>query len=117
MSRSYDTVIVGGGFYGLRIAQFLAEELGQKKVLVLEKVFRVKDVAFNTEDLKDIAVRQHDKLGVEVHTAETVVRIKKIKDYIEVETDKETYQAEYVINTTYSSINVVNAASNLEIVS
>lgn len=33
----YDTVIIGGGFYGLRIAQFLVEELNQKKVLVIEK--------------------------------------------------------------------------------
>lgn len=31
------TVIIGGGFYGLRIAQFLVEELGQTDVLVLEK--------------------------------------------------------------------------------
>lgn len=37
MSKIYDTLIIGGGFYGLRIAQFLAEELGQKKILVIEK--------------------------------------------------------------------------------
>lgn len=34
---AYDTIIVGGGFYGLRIALFLAEELGVEKILVLEK--------------------------------------------------------------------------------
>lgn len=33
----YDSVIIGGGFYGLRIAQFLVEELDQKKVLIIEK--------------------------------------------------------------------------------
>lgn len=33
----YDTVIIGGGFYGLRIAQYLAEELDQNSILVLEK--------------------------------------------------------------------------------
>lgn len=31
MSKQYDTIVVGGGFYGLRIAQFLVEELGQKR--------------------------------------------------------------------------------------
>jgi glycine/D-amino acid oxidase-like deaminating enzyme len=35
--KEFDTVIIGGGFYGLRIAQFLNEELGQKRVLVIEK--------------------------------------------------------------------------------
>jgi len=35
--KQYDTIIIGSGFYGLRIAQFLNEELGQKRVLVLEK--------------------------------------------------------------------------------
>lgn len=33
----YDTIIVGGGFYGLRLAQFLHDELGQKDVLIVEK--------------------------------------------------------------------------------
>jgi glycine/D-amino acid oxidase-like deaminating enzyme len=37
MRRDYDAIIVGGGFYGLRIAQFLREKLGVKRVLVLEK--------------------------------------------------------------------------------
>jgi glycine/D-amino acid oxidase-like deaminating enzyme len=37
MSRRYDTIIIGGGFYGLRLAQFLKEDLGQSSVLVIEK--------------------------------------------------------------------------------
>jgi glycine/D-amino acid oxidase-like deaminating enzyme len=37
MSRGYDSIIIGGGFYGLRLAQFLKEELGVKNVLVIEK--------------------------------------------------------------------------------
>jgi glycine/D-amino acid oxidase-like deaminating enzyme len=35
--QQYDTVIIGGGFYGLRIAQFLKEDLGQNRILVIEK--------------------------------------------------------------------------------
>lgn len=34
---SYNVVIVGGGFYGLSIAIYLAEHLGVKKILVVEK--------------------------------------------------------------------------------
>lgn len=34
---NYDTVIIGGGFYGLRTALFLVEELGVDRILVLEK--------------------------------------------------------------------------------
>jgi glycine/D-amino acid oxidase-like deaminating enzyme len=37
VKKNYDTIIIGGGFYGLRIAQFLKEELDQKNVLVIEK--------------------------------------------------------------------------------
>lgn len=37
MTKSYDTLIIGGGFYGLRIAQFLYDELGQRNILIIEK--------------------------------------------------------------------------------
>lgn len=36
MSEQYDAIVVGGGFYGLRIALFLRAELGLGSVLVLE---------------------------------------------------------------------------------
>jgi hypothetical protein len=39
--QSYDTIIIGGGFYGLRIAQYLREKVGLKKVLVIEKESQV----------------------------------------------------------------------------
>src|SRR5262245_51953776 len=35
--QKYDTIIIGGGFYGLRLAQFLHDELAKKNILVLEK--------------------------------------------------------------------------------
>ena len=31
------TVIIGGGFYGLRIALYLYEELGVKDIIIIEK--------------------------------------------------------------------------------
>jgi glycine/D-amino acid oxidase-like deaminating enzyme len=34
---SYNTIIIGGGFYGLRIALFLRETLGVRNILVIEK--------------------------------------------------------------------------------
>lgn len=38
---SFDTIIIGGGFYGLRIALFLCEELGVKNILIVEKEDRM----------------------------------------------------------------------------
>ncbi len=35
--KQYDTIIIGGGFYGLRIAQFLVDELRLNNVLIIEK--------------------------------------------------------------------------------
>jgi len=37
MTDSFDTIIVGGGFYGLRIALHLRQQLGVRSVLVLER--------------------------------------------------------------------------------
>lgn len=206
----YDTIIIGGGFYGLRIAQFLKEELGAKDVLILEKeptvmsrasynnqarvhngyhyprsvltalrsrvnlpvfskeyeeavvtdfikyyavarsfskvsarqfmrfferidaeiksapeamqyfdkrmieeVFLVKEYAFNSAKLKKLLVERLASLGIDVHTKEKVQHIKKVSGGIEVVTDKDTYKTKFVLNTTYSSINLVNKASGL----
>jgi glycine/D-amino acid oxidase-like deaminating enzyme len=35
--KQYDTIIIGGGFYGLNVALFLRDELGVKNILVIEK--------------------------------------------------------------------------------
>ena len=35
--KSYNTVIIGGGFYGLSVALFLRDELGIKNILIIEK--------------------------------------------------------------------------------
>jgi len=35
--QTFDAIIIGGGFYGLRIALFLREELGVQDILIIEK--------------------------------------------------------------------------------
>lgn len=37
MGKNSNTIIIGGGFYGLRIALFLAEEIGIDSILIIEK--------------------------------------------------------------------------------
>ncbi len=37
MDQLHDTIIIGGGFYGLSVALFLRDELGVRDILVLEK--------------------------------------------------------------------------------
>lgn len=213
MTKEYNTIIIGGGFYGLRIAQFLREELGEKKVLVIEKekdlmqrasynnqarvhngyhyprsiltalrsrmnfpiftaeykqavskdfikyyavatslskvsakqfqrfyerigakitvddealdmfdrkliekVFRVEEYVFNTAILKDIVLNNISKLGVEIHTGEKVTSLKKTANTFIVGTNKGMYTSKYVLNTTYSSINLINQYAGLDII-
>jgi glycine/D-amino acid oxidase-like deaminating enzyme len=209
-AQAYDTVIIGGGFYGLRIAQFLIEELGEKKVLVLEKednvmsrasynnqarvhngyhyprsvltalrsrvnlpvfsaeyeeavvtdfvkyyaiarnfskvsarqfqrfyerinaeikpapeameyfdkrlieeAFLVREYAFNSATLKKLLLNRLAALKVDIRTGERVDHITQKDSGIEIITDKGSYTAGHVLNTTYSSINLVNKASGL----
>lgn len=211
--QKYDTVVIGGGFYGLRIAQFLYDELDQKRILVVEKeprlmtrasynnqarvhggyhyprsiltalrstvnlpvfsqeyseaiikdfikyyavathfsnvsarqflrfyqrinapiapapealalfdpnlieqVFRVEEYVFDANILRDILVRELGKRGVEVHTCEQVRSIEGKKDGIILITDRGTYAGAHVLNTTYSSINAINAVSGIPII-
>lgn len=208
--KRYDTVIIGAGFYGLRIAQFLVDELGIKSVLVIEKeagvmrrasynnqarvhngyhyprsvltalrsrvnlpifsaeydeavvkdfdkyygvarqfskvsarqfqrfferidaeiepaphamryfddrfieqVFKVKEYAFNSAVLQKVLLRGLENRPVDIHTGEQVRQIRQVADGIEVVSDTATYHAKHVLNTGYSSINIVNQASDV----
>jgi len=208
--KRYDTVIIGGGFYGLRIAQFLVDELGIKDILVVEKeadvmqhasynnqarvhngyhyprsvltalrsrvnlpvfskeyeeainkdftkyyavarqfskvsarqflrfferieaeietdvqgmrffdsrlieqVFKVKEYGFNSAILRRTLMQKIAERNIAVHTGESVQRIARSASGIEVTTDKTTYSAKHVLNTSYSLINLVNDASAL----
>ncbi len=208
--QNYDTIIIGGGFYGLRIAQYLRDELGQRKVLVLEKgdrvmsrasynnqarvhngyhyprsvltalrsrvnlpifsaeyeeaivkdfdkyyavarnfskvsarqfqrfferidaeihvapeamqyfdkrlieeVFLVKEYAFNSATLRKILLNRLASRNVDIRLGEAVRTVGKREGGLIVTTDKAEYEAKHVLNTTYSSINVINVASGL----
>lgn len=209
----YDTIIVGGGFYGLRLAQFLHDELGQKDVLIVEKesdvmlrasynnqarvhngyhyprsvltalrsrvnlpiftkeyekaivkdftkyygvathfskvsarqfqrfferigaeikpaqdvlglfdnklidgVFKVQEYAFNSRALKTILLQELRTRNIAIKTNEQAIKVEQTNDLIAVTTDKKTYFAKHVLNTTYSSINSINRNSNLPII-
>lgn len=211
--EEYDTVIIGAGFFGLRIAQFLYDELGQKKILILEKesavmtrasynnqarvhngyhyprslltalrsrvnmpifckeyedaivddfkkyygvarhfskvsarqfkrfferieapiveaeealgmfdrrlieqVFEVKEVAFNSAILKKKVLKELKKRSIAIHTKELAQAVSKRNGSIIVKTDQATYATKYVLNTTYSSINAINVASHLPVI-
>lgn len=213
MTKTYDTIIIGGGFYGLRIAQFLREELGVKRILVLEKesevmtrasynnqarvhngyhyprsiltalrsrvnlpvftreyevaivddfdkyyavagnfskisarqferfferigaevdkcpdamdlfnprlieeVFLVKEYGFDTTKLRDVLLAKLSQLGVDIQVGETALNLKKEKAKLSIKTNNGLYIAQHVINTTYSSINLINKSSGLKIV-
>lgn len=211
--ESEKTIIIGGGFYGLRIAQFLYDELGVTDILVVEKedslmsrasynnqarvhngyhyprsvltalrsrvnlpvfskeyeeavitdfikyygvathfskvsarqfyrfferigakilpspevkhffdprlieeMFEVEEYAFNTEVLKSILLKNLKQRGISISTGERVEKVEGDDTTIRVTTDKATYQAGYVLNTTYSSINTVNKNSDLPVI-
>jgi glycine/D-amino acid oxidase-like deaminating enzyme len=213
MARGYDTIIIGGGFYGLRLAQFLREELGVKRVLVIEKetvvmqhasynnqarvhngyhyprsvltalrsrinlpifikeyepailkdfdkyygiatrfskvsarqferfferigadiakapevkhlfdrrfieeVFKVSEYAFNADVLKQQLLARLAQLNVTIVTGEPVEAFSKHGETFEVHTKTHTYESKFLLNTTYSSINLLNKLAALPII-
>lgn len=208
--KTYDTIIVGGGFYGLRIAQFLKEELKVKRILVIEKepglmsrasynnqarvhngyhyprsiltalrsrvnlptfskefdtaivddfekyyavartfskvsaqqfqrfferieaeievdvnarkffnsqlieeVFQVREYAFNSTEIKKQLINKMGNLDIQINTNEKVNKFLPGNNLHTVTTEKDSYMAKRIINTTYSSINTINKNSGL----
>jgi glycine/D-amino acid oxidase-like deaminating enzyme len=66
--------------------------------------------------LKRIILSRLADLGVEIRTDEKALNINKTGKYLRLQTDKNTYESKYVINSTYSSINTLNRSSGLEII-
>lgn len=215
MSNNYGTIIIGGGFYGLRIALFLREELNVRNICIIEKessmmsrasyvnqarvhngyhyprsvltayrsavnfpdfvkeyepavvsnfdkyyaisrslskvnarqfaefcrkinvdiedaspqiksvfsdkltedVFRVKEYAFDSHILRDLLLRRIEKYeDITIVNGEEVQTVKRQGDVIEVATKSARYEADYVLNCTYSQINTLHRKSNLPLV-
>lgn len=215
MKGRYNTVIIGGGFYGLSVALFLRDELGVKDILIIEKeselmtrasyvnqarvhngyhyprsiltayrsavnfprfvadykdaivsdfdkhyavsrslskinarqfiefsrkvgidieeaskdisdlfasrltegVFKVKEYAFDSWKLRAILtdrIQRGD--GIEINTGEAVDKIERLKSGIRVISNKTTYEADFVLNCSYSQINTLHRKSGLDLV-
>lgn len=84
---------------------------------LVEDVFRVKEYAFNSHILRDKLLDQiADRPGIVIRNGEFVDYITKGDEGITVKTDKYVYEAEYVLNCTYSNINSLHRRSHLPLV-
>lgn len=83
---------------------------------LIEAVYKVREYAFDSKKLKQIVLKELERLGVDVQTSEKALTVSSASDSLNLETDKKSYKAKYVINTTYSSINSINTNSKLPII-
>lgn len=87
---------------------------------LVEEVFKVKEYAFDSRKLRDLLlnrISQHK--GIHIHTGESVQKIElptEGKGKIKVVTDGSVYEADFVLNCTYSNINTLHRASGLPLV-
>lgn len=81
---------------------------------LIDDVFKVKEYAFNSHILRDTLLEQiAARPGIVVRNNEPVDYIAEGEAGITVKTDKGVYEAEYVLNCTYSSINSLHRRSHL----
>lgn len=83
---------------------------------LVEKVFKVKEYAFDSRKLRAILLERISRHSeITIHSGE---RVKEILhgDRLGVCTDKATYYAEHVLSCTYSNINTLHRASKLPLV-
>jgi glycine/D-amino acid oxidase-like deaminating enzyme len=83
---------------------------------MIERVYKVKEFGFDTVALKNRLLRELSIRDIDLHTNESVHHIERSGNSITVVTDKASYEATHVFNTTYSSINMVNEQSGLPII-
>lgn len=85
---------------------------------LVEKVFKVKEYAFNSDILKKGIVKKLLKEKVELKTGASVYKVEQDNDQIKVILEDGTvYDTKSVFNCAYSMINVINQNSNLPIMS
>jgi putative uncharacterized protein (fragment) len=87
---------------------------------LIGEVFKVKEYAFNSRKLRELLVERINKYkGISIHTGESVSKIELPADSagkINVVTDRDNYEADFVLNCTYSNINTLHRASGLPLV-
>ena len=84
---------------------------------LVEKIFKVKEYAFNSHKLRDELERRIDHMpGIVIKSSELVEKIQHNSDTLSVLTNKGHYEADFVLNCTYASINKIHRASNLPLV-
>src|SRR5207248_3070550 len=125
MPERWDALVIGGGFYGLNLAEFLAGRL--PRVLLCERAAglmgrasfanRVREYAFDGARLKEIIAERVRRAGVEVRlntTAEWVWPLPGGSVRVRL-TDSEV-TAGMVIGCAYSQTNAVAAGSGLPVI-
>lgn len=87
---------------------------------LVEDVFKVREYAFDARKLRELLMERIERHeGVEVHTGESVQKINLPKaglGKIKVVTNSSVYEADFVLNCTYSNINTLHRASGLPLV-
>lgn len=82
---------------------------------LIEKVYKVREYAFNSDKLRDMLLyRIQLNDSISIHTEEEVETLgKSSKNTILLVTNKDEYQAEMVLNCAYSQINALHRKSKL----
>lgn len=84
---------------------------------LVEKVFKVKEYAFDAHILRDTLIgRINSKPGIVINNNEEVYKIVDEKTSLKVETSKSTYRADRVFNCTYAQINNIHRKSGIPLV-
>jgi glycine/D-amino acid oxidase-like deaminating enzyme len=84
---------------------------------LVEKVFAVREYAFNSHKLRDLLLERIEaRPGIVIHGNEEVKTVAKTRNGISVQTSKDTYQAAKVFNCAYSQINALHRRSSLPLV-
>jgi len=86
--------------------------------LLIEKVYSVKEYAFDSHKLRDILLaRIAEDDAIQIHTEEEILALKKsTQNSIEVKTNITEYKAQFVLNCAYSQINTLHRKSKLPVV-
>lgn len=103
---------------GAEIDDAPAEVDGLFNKQLTEKVFKVKEYAFNSWVLRDSLIAKTKQLGgISIHTNEQVQFIEKMQSGdVTVKTTNRSYTASSVLNCTYSQINLLHRKSDLPLI-